>query len=252
MNDILSALPRPTIGFCALFLGAAGFAAGFFGPMLLVPEANQGPMLGIFITGPGGAVLGLALGILLHVAGAENVTRWRTLLSVAALGVGTTLFLCLPEPARQGTLIEAETRACLPPAALADKALAHWEKRIAAVTWAAPYPGWQETSRNFLENDPGAVAEMTVLRRRDILMNRKPWNNGTFTAKAWTQGPEQATHYAPASMDCTPGRRAQYFLPYDMSALEEGPSSWPTKHPATFLSLRTLTPVPPEYAKFTR
>ena len=37
----------------ALQLGGIGFAAGFFGPMLLAPDANQGPMLGIFITGPG-------------------------------------------------------------------------------------------------------------------------------------------------------------------------------------------------------
>ena len=40
----------------ALLLGGIGFAAGFFGPMLLAPEANQGPLLGIFITGPAGFV----------------------------------------------------------------------------------------------------------------------------------------------------------------------------------------------------
>jgi hypothetical protein len=44
-------------------LGAIGFAAGFFGPMLLKPDANQGPMLGIFITGPGGFLLGLIYGV---------------------------------------------------------------------------------------------------------------------------------------------------------------------------------------------
>ena len=33
-------------------LGGIGFAAGFFGPIILNPEANQGPLLGIFITGP--------------------------------------------------------------------------------------------------------------------------------------------------------------------------------------------------------
>lgn len=43
-------------------LGAIGFAGGFFGPMLLMPDSNQGPMLGIFITGPGGAVLGAIAG----------------------------------------------------------------------------------------------------------------------------------------------------------------------------------------------
>lgn len=46
------------VGRGALLLGAIGFVAGFFGPMIFAPGANQGPMLGIFITGPGGAVLG--------------------------------------------------------------------------------------------------------------------------------------------------------------------------------------------------
>jgi hypothetical protein len=39
-------------------LGGIGFIGGFFGPMIFAPEANQGPLLGIFITGPLGAILG--------------------------------------------------------------------------------------------------------------------------------------------------------------------------------------------------
>ena len=40
----------------ALVTGGIGFAVGFFGPMIFIPGANQGPLLGIFITGPLGAV----------------------------------------------------------------------------------------------------------------------------------------------------------------------------------------------------
>ena len=43
--------------------GGIGFAGGFFGPMLLAPDANQGPLLGLFITGPGGVVLGALAGL---------------------------------------------------------------------------------------------------------------------------------------------------------------------------------------------
>lgn len=46
----------------ALVTGACGFSAGFFGPMIFVPSANQGPLLGIFITGPLGLILGGAGG----------------------------------------------------------------------------------------------------------------------------------------------------------------------------------------------
>jgi hypothetical protein len=47
----------------ALILGGIGFALGFFGPLIVAPQANQGPLLGIFITGPCGFVIGLAFGV---------------------------------------------------------------------------------------------------------------------------------------------------------------------------------------------
>jgi len=47
----------------AVVVGAIGFAAGFFGPIIFAPEANQGPLLGIFITGPLGFVFGMGLGV---------------------------------------------------------------------------------------------------------------------------------------------------------------------------------------------
>jgi len=42
----------------ALLTGAIAFSAGFFGPIIFTPQANQGPLLGIFITGPLGFILG--------------------------------------------------------------------------------------------------------------------------------------------------------------------------------------------------
>jgi hypothetical protein len=44
-----------------VMLGGIGFAAGFFGPMIL-SKSNLGPLLGIFTTGPLGFVLGAILG----------------------------------------------------------------------------------------------------------------------------------------------------------------------------------------------
>ena len=49
-------------GLGAAILGGLGFVAGFFGPMILAPEANQGPMLGLFITGPAGVLIGAIAG----------------------------------------------------------------------------------------------------------------------------------------------------------------------------------------------
>lgn len=50
------------IGF-ALTVGAAAFLVGFVGPMIFSPGANQGPLLGILITGPAGLVVGLLWGL---------------------------------------------------------------------------------------------------------------------------------------------------------------------------------------------
>ncbi len=47
----------------AMLLGGIGFAVGFVGPIIFLPDANQGPLLGIFITGPGGFLIGLIYGV---------------------------------------------------------------------------------------------------------------------------------------------------------------------------------------------
>jgi len=46
----------------AVLLGAVGFNAGFFGPLIFGPGANQGPLLGLFITGPLGFMVGAIAG----------------------------------------------------------------------------------------------------------------------------------------------------------------------------------------------
>jgi hypothetical protein len=56
----MSRLSGALIG--ALLLGGIGFVGGFFGPVVVSPESNQGPLLGIFITGPIGFVIGGILG----------------------------------------------------------------------------------------------------------------------------------------------------------------------------------------------
>ena len=59
----------------AILLGVVGFCAGFFGPMVLNPSANQGPLVGIFITGPGGAIVGGVLGAILGAGGISGPTE---------------------------------------------------------------------------------------------------------------------------------------------------------------------------------
>ncbi len=43
----------------ALIIGIIGFTLGFIGPIIFWPESPQGPLLGIFITGPLSFLAGL-------------------------------------------------------------------------------------------------------------------------------------------------------------------------------------------------
>lgn len=49
----------------AIGLGMVGFVAGFFGPLILTPNSNQGPLLGFVVTGPWGTILGGLIGVFL-------------------------------------------------------------------------------------------------------------------------------------------------------------------------------------------
>jgi hypothetical protein len=51
----------------AAAVGGIGFALGFAGPLLLEPDSPQGPLLGIFVTGPLGVILGALLGLVIGV-----------------------------------------------------------------------------------------------------------------------------------------------------------------------------------------
>lgn len=42
----------------AMGLGAFGFVVGFAGPIIFIPDSNQGPLLGFFVTGPLGFLVG--------------------------------------------------------------------------------------------------------------------------------------------------------------------------------------------------
>jgi hypothetical protein len=46
----------------AVIIGFPSFLIGFVGPIIFAPQANQGPLLGIFITGPAGALIGFIAG----------------------------------------------------------------------------------------------------------------------------------------------------------------------------------------------
>ncbi len=59
----------------SIFVGATAFVLGFFGPLILFPDNNLGPLLGIFITGPAGVLFGLFVGNVYWKSKVKNKTR---------------------------------------------------------------------------------------------------------------------------------------------------------------------------------
>lgn len=245
---------RPSVGVWAAALCATGFVTGFFGPIALNPAANQGPLVGLFITGPGGAIAGLVLGVLFRILPVTNVARVRGLFGACAVLALGTLWFCLPEPAVLGHVIDATVADCARPAKLGKEALAHWQAAVARTTWAHPPADWPQRALANLDRDPGVVLTVNVTRRAAILQHRKPWNSGDRTAGPWSPGAGPEHYYAnDTGVSCADyvARPPQLYLPSDPAPASPGQPAnpWPPVDTTGFLSLLTLGPVPAEYRR---
>ena len=227
----------------ALIVGAVGFCAGFFGPIALNPGANQGPLIGILITGPGGAFLGAVMGGLLGIMGASRELRVAALAATAALLAGATLFFALPEPEFKGNVLELRVESCLSPLALKAQAFDYWDKRIAAASWAAVRPGWKDGFEALAAADPGVVLGVTVTRSTGVYENRKPWNKGTFKGgKAWWV---REGYFARGSCADWPVGRSGVF---EAARDPRVSKAWPAEVLSNFLDLQVLAPAGPDRA----
>ncbi len=244
---------RISIGIWSLALGATGFVAGFFGPIALNPDANQGPLLGLFITGPGGALAGLVLGAIFRVLAVSNAQRLKALaIACAALALGT-LFFCLPEPAVLGHVIDADVEECSPPLSAARAALARWEDAVARATWVTPPADWKETALYNVSHDPGLLLSMRVTRRSTIYQHRKPWDFRRKSA-AWVTVDAIEQYYArDGGGSCAEylARGPRLYMPFtDSTSSPNQPAKvWPPTDTTGFLLLMELGPVPAEYQR---
>lgn len=225
----------PPIGLWALALGAVGFACGFFGPIALNPGANQGPLLGIFITGPGGVLFGLVAGVIARTLPLTAGQRWRALGALCIASAAGILFSCLPAPELRARILDAEVRGCESPAQAAEAATAKWEKRIAEVTWSPPRKDWKHDVARMLQADPGVVLDVHVTQSRDIYENQKPWNKGTRFAGAWREPNEEQrffARFAGTSCEAYLATGRQLYLPSS-----DGTNAWPPDLLSNYLGL---------------
>ena len=253
-NPAYSGVRPPAVLLWPIILGGAGFAAGFFGPIVLNPDANQGPLVGIFLSGPGGVVLGLVLGVICRAAKIGGGIQWKILGSSAALLVLVTLGFCTPGPQLRGYVVEARIEGCSSPAERADTAISYWEKRIAQVTWAAARAGWQADARSKLSDGSAVILDATVLRKNAIYESRKPWNRGRLSATGWRDDGKRQSYYASFSggscSTYSAGSTSKLFIEYDAAGFAPSAEDWPPRELPAFLVLLSLEPVPSHYQDF--
>ena len=87
--------PLPCMGALALILGGISFCLGFVGPLSL-SSSNLGPLLGIFVTGPVGALVGALVGCgvwATRVAGSRVGTVWKWIAGMWVVTLLYTLFM---------------------------------------------------------------------------------------------------------------------------------------------------------------
>lgn len=234
------------------FLGGAGFAAGFFGPLIFVPEANQGPLVGILISGPLGVVLGLALYGIFSLFRIPARTQWRILSVTALLGVVAVLLCVQPSPARLGSIFVVEVASCSSPIDVEAKSLEYWESRIAEVTWAEPRADWRQDMHATLRQAPGVVVELQTTRENSVFENRKPWNRGTLFATGWKDEASEKSIYQPdATCDEFARRREMIvYQSYGLGGKIEPPKTWPPTELERVISASTFSPVPERFERF--
>lgn len=246
MNDTATRQP----GAKWMLIGAAAFAAGFFGPLMFDPEANQGPLVGILITGPLGLMLSLLLWAVSAIFKVPAGIQWRVLYTVAAVGVLITLFCVQPEPKVRGYVFEGEVESCATPTEAEAEVLDYWEGRIADVSWKEPRAGWRADMQRLLGDAPGVVVSVRMQRENTIKENRKPWNSGTRFAAGWSTKSDETPFYdASGSCDRYPdGTKIRGYQESDYEERIRSADIWPPTELLYVLSASVLAPVPEQWA----
>jgi hypothetical protein len=225
-------------------LGVAGFLSGFIGPMILAPDANQGPLLGILITGPTGALLGSVLGVTAAVAGLSPRNEARALAASAAIVVLVTLYFCVPSPRLRATVVEGELRSCVSAGSMRDATV----DRLNALAAARPVPehvAWAETFDQELAAKPGVVIDVHVHRDAQLLEKQARWNRGTLLARPWRDDDRDERYFS-----SDPGPDCSAYPPASRSAfvVTGNTGIWRPSGLAEMLDLKVAAPLPAEYA----
>lgn len=234
----------------ALTLGAVGFASGFFGPAFLNPSANQGPLLGIFFTGPISFIAGLVGG---NLASKYKLTKLKNFffLGFASISIAfVVLAMSLPGPRYVGLIIDGEIKSCVDPGELIPERIDHYLKSMEEIKQnkALARHGWKDDTKRMLEEDKGIVLTLSVYRKIKLYERQKPWNRGKIFTETLNNIVQDENYYARfRGKNCESykvGKRQLFKAEY------ENTRGFPPKNLSAFLGLYVLEGMPKEYKDY--
>jgi hypothetical protein len=240
----------PPLGLWVITLGAVGFCAGFFGPIALNPEANQGPLLGLFITGPIGLLAGIVLGAAFRWLPVSTARRWQALLAANVALLFGTLYYCLPQPATHGYLVQGTLARCQATGQASAEAIRYWDDRIAGAPWAKVRDGWKDELPALVASHPAVVLTIDVRRENRIVRHRKPWNRGRIGAEGWHDRSGTQRYFAAYDGGSCAAYRTGLpvlFVPYGQHS-----SAWPPDDLPGLLHLARIERAPDRYLEMAK
>jgi len=247
--------PRSRCARTVALFALTGFLSGMIGPMVLSPESNLGPIIGVLFSGPAGLLLGVVACILARLA-PRLLTR-ATQYGLAAVLAGVTLYFSLPEPKAIGRLLDGTVSDCRPAAELYPDALKTWERALAENPRAQPLPDWRERALHNVRAFDQEVAILQVVRNRIVFERRRPWDRGERFGGPWYAGSLEKRNYIfPAGgSSCSEWRRQgrTVFSPTRRLLIEpiQPASIWPPVDAVGFLQLQELGPAPTDLQALT-
>ena len=226
-------------------LGIVGFLCGFIGPMVLAPDANQGPMLGIFITGPTGALLGALLGVAAGLARLSPQSQSRALAVAATCVAVITLYFCVPPARLKATIVDGEVRSCVPAETLSAETVDRLDK-LAAARPVPEHVQWKEKFDQELAAKPGVAIDVHVLREARLYEKQARWNKGAMFTTSWRDDARDERYFsADSESDC-----AKVLVGSRSLLMVTGiTGTWRPYGIAEMLGLRIAAALPEDYAR---
>lgn len=234
-----------------LILGGCGLVAGIAGPIKLNPQFQLGPLIGVFITGPLGLLLGVAGYFISRWLQIPQSAQWRYIAALAVVLVAGTILASFPSSEFRFYIVNSVVTGCRPTSALHDDLLAQWQDRVDNSKGVEPRAGWKREMSAQLQSANGVIVDARITRRTEVRELRKPWNRGTLVAQDRTKAEEMTSYFDDAvDASCTKyanGRPLESYVDYGTSSYSPPGSDWPPVALDRVVMRGRLIAVPADY-----